>query len=86
VNDPLSIVRPFYQSSYGPNGKVDKLALIAAPNDGSGQKQESPCAERYRFARFRYYVRFAEFFPDFAVRDGRCTEVELLENPAAHLS
>ena len=41
VNDPLlySGVR-FYQSSYGPNGKVDKLTLVAAPSNGSGEKQE----------------------------------------------
>ena len=41
VNDPLfySGVR-FYQSSYGPNGKVDKLMLVATPSKG-GEKQES---------------------------------------------
>src|SRR5450631_878028 len=41
VNDPLlySGVR-FYQSSYGPNGSVDKLMLVAAPKSGSGEKQE----------------------------------------------
>ena len=43
VNDPLLYrgVR-FYQSSYGPNGKVDKLALVAVPMAPSptSQKQE----------------------------------------------
>ena len=41
VNDPplYSGVR-FYQSSYGPNGKVEKLMLIGAPSNGSSQKQE----------------------------------------------
>src|ERR1017187_3868484 len=41
VNDPLvySGVR-FYQSSYGPNGKVDKFLLVATPSSGSGEKRE----------------------------------------------
>src|ERR1700690_34371 len=41
VNDPLlySGIR-FYQSSYGQNGKVDKLLLVATPSSGSGEKKE----------------------------------------------
>jgi len=88
VNDPLlySGVR-FYQSSYGPNGKVDKLALIAAPNDGSGQKQEIGLALNDTASLDSdTTVRFAEFFPDFAVRDGQVyRKSNYLENPAAHL-
>jgi cytochrome c biogenesis protein ResB len=45
VNDPLfySGVR-FYQSSYGPNGKVDRLMLVATPSKG-GEKRELGLAE-----------------------------------------
>jgi cytochrome c biogenesis protein len=88
VNDPLvySGVR-FYQSSYGPNGKVDKLMLVAAPSNGSGQKQEFGLAVNETIALDAdTTVRFAEFFPDFAVRDGQVyRKSNYLENPAAHL-
>jgi cytochrome c biogenesis protein len=88
VNDPLvySGVR-FYQSSYGPNGKVDKLMLVAAPKNGSGEKQEIGLAVNDTVALDAdTTVRFAEFFPDFAVRDGQVyLKSNQLENPAAHL-
>jgi len=88
VNDPLVYngVR-FYQSSYGPNGKVDKLMLAAIPSIPSGQKQEFGLAVNDTFALDAdTTVRFAEFFPDFAVRDGQVyRKSNYLENPAAHL-
>src|SRR5450755_5078194 len=88
VNDPLvySGVR-FYQSSYGPNGKVDKLSLVAAPSNGSGQKQEFGLAVNNTVALDAdTTVRFAEFIPDFAVRDGQVyRKSNYMENPAAHL-
>lgn len=88
VNDPLvySGVR-FYQSSYGPNGKVDKLMLAAAPSNGSGQKQEFGLAVNETAALDSdTTVRFAEFIPDFAVREGQVyRKSNQLENPAAHL-
>ena len=88
VNDPLlySGVR-FYQSSYGPNGKVDKLMLVAAPSNGSGQKQEFGLAvNEASDLDADTTVRFAEFIPDFAVRDGQVyRKSNELENPAAHL-
>jgi len=88
VNDPLlySGVR-FYQSSYGPNGKVDKLMLVAAPSNGSGQKQEIGLAVNDTVSLDAdTTVRFAEFIPDFAVRDGQVyRKSNDLENPAAHL-
>ncbi len=88
VNDPLlySGVR-FYQSSYGPNGKVDKLLLIATPSAGSGQKQEIGLAVDDTVPLDAdTTVRFAEFFPDFAVRDGQVyKKSNYLDNPAAHL-
>jgi len=88
VNDPLvySGVR-FYQSSYGPNGKVDKLTLVAAPSNGSGQRQEIGLTVNESVALDAdTTVRFAEFIPDYAVRDGQVyRKSNYLENPAAHL-
>jgi cytochrome c biogenesis protein len=88
VNDPLVYngVR-FYQSSYGPNGKVDKLMLVATPSNGSGEKQEFGMTVNDTFQLDAdTTVRFAEFFPDYAVRDGQVyKKSNYLENPAAHL-
>jgi cytochrome c biogenesis protein len=88
VNDPLlySGVR-FYQSSYGPNGKVEKFSLAATPSNGSGEKQEIGLALNDTVPLDAdTSVRFAEFFPDFAVRDGQVyKKSNYLENPAAHL-
>jgi cytochrome c biogenesis protein len=88
VNDPLLYngVR-FYQSSYGPNGKVDKLLLVATPSKSSGDKQEVGLALNDSVPLDAdTTVRFAEFFPDYAVRDGQVyRKSNQLENPAAHL-
>jgi len=88
VNDPLLYngVR-FYQSSYGPNGKVDKLSLVAVPSNGSGTKQEIGLAVNDTATLDAdTTVRFAEFIPDYAVRDGQVyRKSNELENPAAHL-
>ncbi|MGA7080167.1 MAG: cytochrome c biogenesis protein ResB [Terriglobales bacterium] len=88
VNDPLVYngVR-FYQSSYGPNGKVDKLMLVATPSSGSGEKQEFGMTVNGTYQLDAdTTVRFAEFFPDYAVRDGQVyKKSNYLENPAAHL-
>ncbi len=88
VNDPLLYkgVR-FYQSSYGPNGKVDKLVVDATPVSGSGAKQEIGLAVNDTVALDPdTTVRFAEFFPDYAVRDGQVyKKSNRLESPAAHL-
>src|SRR5208283_4856260 len=73
VNDPLLYngVR-FYQSSYGPNGKIDKLMLEGTPSNGSGARQEIGIALNQTVTLDAdTTVRFAEFFPDFAVRDGQ---------------
>src|SRR5271157_5137576 len=87
VNDPLfySGVR-FYQSSYGPNGKVDKLMLVAAPSKG-GEKRELGLAVNDTVPLDAdTTVRFAEFFPDYAAQDGHVyRKSNDLENPAAHL-
>ncbi len=88
VNDPLlySGVR-FYQSSYGPNGKVDKFTLVATPSNGSGQPQEIGLAVNDTVSLDAdTTVRFAEFIPDYAVRDGQVyRKSNDFENPAAHL-
>ncbi|MGA8538853.1 MAG: cytochrome c biogenesis protein ResB [Terriglobales bacterium] len=88
VNDPLlySGIR-FYQSSYGPNGKVDKLMLVAAPSDGPRQQQEIGLAVNDTAALDAdTTVRFAEFIPDFAVRDGQIyRKSNDVENPAVRL-
>jgi len=88
VNDPLLYngVR-FYQSSYGQNGKVDKLMLTATPSSGSGEKKEFGLAVNDTVSLDAdTTVRFAEFFPDFTVRDGQVyRKSNELENPAVHL-
>jgi cytochrome c biogenesis protein len=88
VNDPLlySGVR-FYQSSFGPNGKVDEFLLEASPSEGSGAVQPIALALNDTVALDPdTTVRFAEFFPDFAVRDGQVyLKSNEMENPAAHL-
>ncbi|MGA3087419.1 MAG: cytochrome c biogenesis protein ResB [Terriglobales bacterium] len=88
VNDPLLYngVR-FYQSSYGPNGKVDKLMLAATPKSGSGEKKEFGLAVNETVPLdATTSVRFAEFFPDYAVLDGQVyRKSNDLDNPAAHL-
>jgi len=88
VNDPLlySGVR-FYQSSYGPNGKVDKLVLIASPSSGSGEQRGISLRVNDMVPLDAdTTVRFAEFLPDYAVRDGQVyRKSNELENPAVHL-
>ena len=87
VNDPLlySGVR-FYQSSYGPNGKV-KVLLVATPSSGSGEKREIALAVNDTVPLDAdTTVRFAEFFPDFAIREGQVyKKSNYMDNPAAHL-
>lgn len=88
VNDPLlySGVR-FYQSSYGFTGKVNQFTLNAAPSNGSGAPQEINLALNDTVALDPdTTVRFAEFFPDYAVRDGQVyRKSNEFENPAVHL-
>jgi cytochrome c biogenesis protein len=88
VNDPLlySGVR-FYQSSYGPNGKVNKLLVTAIPGNGSGTKQELGLAVNDTVSLdANTTVRFAEFFSDYAVQDGHVyRKSNEMGNPAAHL-
>jgi len=58
-----------------------------APSNGSGEKQEIGLALNDTVSLDAdTTVRFAEFFPDYAVRDGQVyKKSNYLENPAAHL-
>jgi cytochrome c biogenesis protein len=87
VNDPLvySHVR-FYQSSYGGNGKVEKLILAANPSAGGEEQEISFAVNDTVKLDTETTVHFAEFVPDFAVRGGEVyRRSNDLENPAAHL-
>lgn len=88
VNDPLVYrgVR-FYQASYGSNGKVDKLILTATPATGTAAGQElSLSLNQSVQLDGDTAVRFAEFIPDYVVRDGQVyTRSQQVDNPAAHL-
>ncbi|MGB9232888.1 MAG: cytochrome c biogenesis protein ResB [Terriglobales bacterium] len=102
VNDPLIYngVR-FYQSGFGANGKVDKVVISATPNaafKAASTRLHSAAASSSEPKEITFTVgdtadldadttvRFAEFFSDYAVRDGqvykRSNEVG---SPAAHL-
>ena len=88
VNDPLVFrgVR-FYQSSYGPNGKVENLVLEATPKSSSAEKREIAFAVGEAAALDAdTSVRFAEFLPDIAVRDGQVyRRSNQWGDPAVHL-
>lgn len=88
VNDPLvySGVR-FYQSSYGPTGKIEKLMLSAKSSNGGGEKKEiSIAVGESAELDSDTTVRLAEFIPDYVVQDGQVyTRSNSIENPAAHL-
>jgi cytochrome c biogenesis protein len=88
VNDPLVYGGArFYQASYGPTGKIDKLLLSARPANGLGEKTDLALAvdESARLDEDTT-VKFAEFIPDYVVQDGEVyTRTNSVQNPAAHL-
>jgi cytochrome c biogenesis protein len=88
VNDPLvfSGVR-FYQSSYGPTGKLDKLVLSATLTANPADKKEVTLAlNQSAELDDDTTVQLAEFIPDYVVRDNQVyTRTNNVENPAAHL-
>jgi len=87
VNDPLVYggVR-FYQASYGPTGKLDRLVLTATPRDGHAPKDITIGLDQTLPLDPDTTVRLAEFIPDYVVRDGQVyARSNDLENPAAHL-
>ena len=88
VNDPLVYrgVR-FYQSSYGPNGKVEKLILSATPTAGASDSKDVAVGPGETVTLDQNTtLRLAEFIPDYVVRDGQVyTRSAEVDNPAVHL-
>lgn len=88
VNDPLVYrgVR-FYQASYGPTGKLDKLLLTATPGGANSTGQDIALeADTPLQLDSDTTVRLAEFIPDYTVGEGRVySRSKDVENPAAHL-
>ena len=87
VNDPLVYhgVR-FYQSSYGSNGKVDKLILTATPAAQRTPKRSRAWPDETSPLDENTTLRIAEFIPDYVVEDGQVyTRSAQVENPAVHL-
>jgi cytochrome c biogenesis protein len=88
VNDPLVYggIR-FYQASYGPTGKIDKLLLSAKAANGASEKKDLALAvDETATLDADTTVQLAEFIPDYVVRDGQVyTRSTSVENPAAHL-
>jgi cytochrome c biogenesis protein len=88
VNDPLVFggVR-FYQASFGSTGKVDRLILEVSRTDGTGSAQQITLGPDQSFALDDdMSVQFAEFIPDYVVREGQVyTRSKEVENPAARL-
>lgn len=88
VNDPLVYggVR-FYQASYGPNGKLEKLLLTAQASNGRGDKKDLALGlDEIAPLDPDTTVQLAEFIPDYVVGDGRVyTRSNSIQNPAARL-
>lgn len=88
ANDPLlSSGFRFSLSSYGTSNEINRLILTASPQDSSGRKREMSLALNDAVSLDAdTSVRFAEFFPDYAVREGQpYPHLNQMRNPAAHL-
>ena len=87
VNDPLVYggIR-FYQASYGPTGKLEKL-LLTAKASGAGEKKDLALGlNEIATLDPDTTVQLAEFIPDYVVSDGQVyTRSNSVQNPAAHL-
>ena len=86
VNDPLvhSGLR-FYQSSYGPTGKLDGLKLLATPENGAGSEITLRMNEPFDLDA-NTTVTLAEYIPDFFIRDNQVFKrSDDPENPAFRL-
>ena len=88
VNDPLvySGVR-FYQSSYGPSGKLETLILDATSSkDPTHNMRISLAPDATVGLDQDTSVTLAEFIPDYVVREGRIyTRSTPVDQPAVHL-
>ena len=71
VNDPLVYhsVR-FYQASYGPTGKVDKILLTAKPSAGGPNKEIAVGPDDPVQIDSDTTIRLVEFIPDYVVSNG----------------
>jgi len=88
VNDPLVYrgIR-FYQSSFGTDGKVDRLVLVATPTSGAGAPQQIVLTPDASVAIDPdTTVELAEVVPDYVVGDGRVyRRSNQMANPAVRL-
>jgi cytochrome c biogenesis protein len=88
VNDPLVYggIR-FYQASYGPTGKLEKLLLTAKPSRSTGEKKDLGLGlNEIATLDSDTKVQLTEFIPDYVVSDGQVyTRSTSVQNPAAHL-
>lgn len=88
VNDPLVYggVR-FYQASYGPTGKLEKLLLTVKPTSGTGEQKDLALGlNESATLDSDTTVQLAEFIPDYVIGDGQVyTRSNSVQNPAAHL-
>ncbi len=88
VNDPLvyRAVR-FYQASYGPTGKVEKITFSVRQANGEGTPRDIALApEQQVQLDADTSVVLAEFIPDYVVRDNQVyTRSQSVDNPAVHL-
>ena len=88
VNDPLVYggIR-FYQASYGPTGKLEKLLLTAKATGASAEPKDLALGLNERATLDSdTTVQLAEFIPDYVIGDGQVyTRSNSVQNPAAHL-
>ena len=88
VNDPLVYggIR-FYQASYGPTGKLEKLLLTAKASSGAAEQKDLALAlNESATLDADTTVQLSEFIPDYVVGDGQVyTRSNSVQNPAAHL-
>jgi cytochrome c biogenesis protein len=77
----------FSLSGYGTNGKIDRLRISASTQAGFARKLDLSLALNDVVSLDEdATVRFAEFFPDYAARDGKAfSNSTQSRNPAAHL-
>jgi cytochrome c biogenesis protein len=88
VNDPLEYggIR-FYQASWGPTGKIDKVKLLAVPADGGQPVPIQVSLNQSAALDSATTVTLTEFIPDFFVRDNQIfRRSDDLVNPAFHLA
>lgn len=88
VNDPLVYggIR-FYQASYGPTGKLEKLLLTAKATSGNAEQKDLALGlNESATLDSDTTVQLAEFIPDYVIGDGQVyTRSNSVQNPAAHL-